>query len=141
MKRYAQVSNGSVVAITFANEMPETESIIDVTDDAVELGWLYVDGDFSEPVIYPQPQNMKMTKLGFKHRFTQPERIAIRQAASSNPVVFDFQDLLDSATYIDISRQDTIDAINQLEQFGLIGEGRAAEILSPPVLEIEQYNG
>ena len=88
-----------------------------------------------------EPENTKMTKLGFKHRFTQPERIAIRQAAASNPVVFDFQDLLDSATYIDIGRQDTIDAINQLEQFGLIGEGRSAEILSPPVLEIEQYNG
>lgn len=86
-------------------------------------------------------QNMKMTKLGFKQRFTAQERIDIRAAAAQNPVVFDFQDLLDSATYVDISRQDTIDAINQLEQFGLIGEGRATEILSPPVLEIEQYNG
>lgn len=140
MKRYAQVSNGVVVAITFANEMPETEFIIDVTEVTAELGWLYSDGGFSEPTPSAQAQNMKMTKLGFKQRFTQPERIAIRQAAASNPVVFDFQDLLDSATYIDISRQDTIDAINQLEQFGLIGEGRAEEILSPPVLEIEQYN-
>lgn len=93
----------------------------------------------TEPL--PQPINTKMTKLGFKQRMTQAERIAIREAAKLNPVVFDFQDLIDSATYIDIARQDTIDAVNQLEEYELLAEGRAAEILAPPVTELEQWLG
>ena len=83
--------------------------------------------------------DMRITKLGFKQRFTQEERIAIRTASSANPVVFDFQDLVDSATFIDLSRQDTADAVNALEQFGLIAAGRASQILSPPVTELERW--
>lgn len=82
-----------------------------------------------------------ITKLAFKQRFTTEERIAIRTAASVNPIVYDFQDLVDSATYIDLERPDTVAAVNALEQYGLIAEGRAAEILSPPVNEDERWNG
>lgn len=82
---------------------------------------------------------MRITKLGFKQRFSQDERIAIRAASAANPVVFDFQDLVDSATFIDLSRKDTVDAVNALEQFGLIAAGRASQILSPPVTELERW--
>lgn len=85
--------------------------------------------------------DMKITKLGFKQRFTQEERIAIRAASAANPVVFDFQDLVDSATFIDLSRADTVSAVNSLEQFGLIANGRAKQILSPPITEVEQWRG
>ena len=83
--------------------------------------------------------DMRITKLGFKQRFSQDERIAIRTASAANPVVFDFQDLVDSATFIDLSRKDTVDAVNALEQFGLIAAGRASQILSPPVTELERW--
>lgn len=83
----------------------------------------------------------RITKLAFKQRLTQAERIAIRNAAKENDLVYDFQDLLDSATFVDLKRQDTIDGVNQLEQSGLLAEGRADEILNAPVQQHEVYRG
>lgn len=91
--------------------------------------------------LFNEPESLKITRLSFKQRFTTAERLAIRAAAVANPLVFDFQDLVDSATYIDLARQDTKDAVNALEQLGLIGAGRAIEILSPPVNEDERWRG
>ena len=91
--------------------------------------------------ITPPAESMKITRLSFKQRFTTDERMAIRAAASANPLVYDFQDLVDSATYIDLERQDTIAAVNALEQLGLIGAGRAIVILSPPINEDEKWRG
>jgi len=89
----------------------------------------------------PAITDTRITKLAFKQRMTQPERIAIRAAAESNPVVFDFQDLVESATFVDLARQDTIDALNTLEAAGLLANGRAAVILTAPVQEIERFKG
>jgi hypothetical protein len=80
----------------------------------------------------------RITKLAFKQRLTQAERIAIRQAAAANAQVFDFQDLVDSATFIDLSRQDTIEGVTTLEAAGLLAEGRAAEILTTPIDDSER---
>ena len=85
--------------------------------------------------------DMRITKLAFKQRFTQAERIAIREAAQTVPEVYDFEDLVNSASFIDLARPDTIAAVHYIEAGGLIAEGRAVEILSPPVTEIEQYRG
>lgn len=89
----------------------------------------------------PEPEviDMRITKLAFKQRFTQDERIAIRAASETIPQVYDFQDLVNSATFIDLSRPDTIAAVNAIEQLGLIEDGRAEVILGPPVEEIERY--
>lgn len=98
-------------------------------------GWVY--GVYSiEPVL-----DMRITGLAFKNRMTADERKAIRRAAATDEDVQDFVDLANSATHIDLSLQQTIDSVNALEQFGLIAEGRAAEILSPPVTDDERYEG
>lgn len=89
----------------------------------------------------PTVTQTKITKLAFKQRMTQAERIAIREAAKTNGMVYDFQDLLDSATYVDLTRQDTIAGVNQLEEAGLLGAGRANEILTAPVQPEEAYKG
>lgn len=91
--------------------------------------------------LFNEPASMKVTRLAFKQRFTTEERLAIRAASAVNPLVYDFQDLVDSATYIDLERKDTVLSVNALEQMGLIGEGRAAEILSPPIDEDERWSG
>ena len=83
--------------------------------------------------------NTKITKLAFKQRLTQSERIAIRTAAATNPIVYDFLDIMDSATFIDLSRQDTIDGVNAMEAAGLLAVGRADEILNNPVQPDEEY--
>lgn len=84
-----------------------------------------------EVVEFPEPEpvrEIQLTKLQFLRRFTAAERIAIR--ASSNPVIVDFMQLLDLAQDVRLDDADTVAGVNYLEQLGLIGEGRAAEILA-----------
>ena len=101
------------------------------------------DGGFGvvEFVNQDEATDMRITGLAFKNRMTADERKAIRRAAATDEDVQDFVDLANSATHIDLSLQQTIDSVNALEQFGLIAEGRAAEILSPPVADDEKYEG
>lgn len=91
------------------------------------------------PFEAPTPDT-RITKLAFKQRLTQAERIGVREAAKTNAQVFDFQDLVDSATFVDLTRQDTIDGLASLEAAGLIGQGRSTEILTAPIQEIERFN-
>jgi plasmid stability protein len=94
--------------------------------------------EFSGRAVY---SGMRITNLSFENRFTRDERKAIRRAALTDEDVQDFVSLAAKATHIDLSLQQTIDSVNALEQMGLIGEGRAAEILSPPVNDDERYEG
>jgi hypothetical protein len=135
MNRYAIIENGKVVNTAVSDEPLASNW---VKSDVAGIGWDY-DGVKFTPA--EMPIEMKITKLSFKQRFTAQERIAIRTAAATNPVVYDFQDLVDSATYIDLARADTIDALKQLEQFGLIAEGRSDVILGPPIAEDEKWRG
>lgn len=70
------------------------------------------------------------TILEFKRRLTQPERVAIRTAAKSNPVVEDFMDLLDAAAEVRSDDPDLIAGLGLLEQAGLLAEGRADQIMN-----------
>ncbi len=42
------------------------------------------------------------------------------------------------ATYIDLSRADIQNGVNQLEAYGMIGSGRADQILTAPIQDIER---
>lgn len=140
MPIYAQISNdNTVVAVSFLSSQVNDDNMILISSDQlVSVGDKYLDGEFIRPnVIQPKV----ITKLAFKQRLTQAERIAIRAAASSNPIVFDFLDILDSATFVDLQRADTIDGINAMEVAGLLAVGRATEILNAPVQDHERFNG
>jgi hypothetical protein len=132
MARYAIVQNEKVVNVVISDS-PEPSWILSTS---ANVGDDYVDGVFA----YCQPTaDMRITKLAFKQRFTAAERIAIREAAKTVPEVYDFEDLVNSAAFIDLARPDTIAAVHYIEAGGLIAEGRAVEILSPPVEDIERY--
>ena len=87
--------------------------------------------------IKEQPET-RITQLAFKLRLTQAERIALRQAAENNAEVADFIDLINSASYVDLTDQRTIDSLQQLEQSGLLQAGRSDQIRADPVKPIEQ---
>ena len=70
----------------------------------------------------------QLTRLEFLTRFTSSERIAIR--ASTDPIVIDFMELLNLATYIDVGDQTTIDGVNYLASQNLIANSRVTEILA-----------
>lgn len=73
-------------------------------------------------------KNATVTKLAYLRRFTQTERIAIN--ASTDPIVQDFMALLNMAQEIVLTDPDTMHGTSYLEQAGLIGPNRAAEILA-----------
>jgi hypothetical protein len=71
-----------------------------------------------------------LTKLEYLRRFTMEERIAVRQAAESSPMLADYLAMMELAEEIDTGDADTIGAVNMLEQVGLIAAGRANEVLN-----------
>ena len=99
---------------------------------AIELG---VDGlgffPFTpEPPPPPEPGPPELNKIDFLRLFTQAERITIRQAAKVNPLVEDYQDMLNQASIVKLSDPDIQAGLPALEAAGIIGPGRAAQILA-----------
>lgn len=70
-----------------------------------------------------------ITKLQFLRRFTMQERIAIRAAQASDPIINDFMTLLDMAQEISTSDPDTVMGMQYLASQGLLTAERVAEIL------------
>ena len=71
-----------------------------------------------------------LTKVAYLKRFTQAERMAIRGAAKESPQVEDYVELLNLSEEVDLDDPETVLGVNTLEAAGLIGAGRAAEILA-----------
>lgn len=91
----------------------------------------------------------RVTVLAFRNRFTMDEKIATELAAVDNPsaamaarqlaaAVRVLSRDTESATFIDLSRTDTRNGVMMLEQYGIIGAGRALAILDSPVTDVER---
>ena len=104
-----------------------------------------------EPIPPHVPPKL-ITKLAFRNRFTQAEKVAIEIASLDNPAATmqqraqaaalraSQQDVA-VATYIDLTRADTRAGVQALEAAGLLAAGRAIEILdAEPALE-ERWHG
>lgn len=82
------------------------------------------------PVTDVPVKAMTWTKLEYLRRFTQAERIGIRDAAKVVPELFDYMELLALAEEIRSDDPDIAAALAMLEGAGLIASGRAQEILN-----------
>ena len=69
------------------------------------------------------------SQTAWKRRFSQEERVAIRDAAAVNAVLSDYMDLMAGTPEIFNDDPDTVRAVRMLEQAGLIAQGRADEVL------------
>lgn len=109
--------------------------------------------DGGQWVISNLPPPMRhITKLAFRNRFTQAEKVTIEMAQLDNPAATmqaraqaaalraSQQDIV-CATYIDLGRADTRAGVQQLESAGLLAAGRAAQILDAPIGDTEVYRG
>ena len=87
-----------------------------------------------EPTPVPPPAVI-LNKVDFLRLFYQQERIDIRAAGVVNPIIADYQYMLDAAVTVNLQDPDILTGVPLLEQAGLIGPGRAAQILAnePPV--------
>jgi hypothetical protein len=75
-------------------------------------------------------KDTKITKRAFIKRFTVVEYATIKTAAEQNPTLDYYWQLFMLAEYIDLGDLDTIQGVHMLEQVGLLGTGRAQEILN-----------
>lgn len=78
----------------------------------------------------PTIQSRVLSKLEYLRRFTSEERVTIRAAAKQSPMLEDYLAMMELAEEINTGDADTIAAVQMLEQAGLIGEGRANEVLN-----------
>lgn len=134
--------------------------VADHWDDAIDVtdvhprpapGWTYsgTSGTFSPPVPVPAVEDRRVTRLAFRNRFTQAELVALEIASLDNPAATmqarqQAASLrvmlanLQAASWIDLQRPDTRTGVQQLEAAGLLGAGRALEILDAPIADIER---
>lgn len=74
------------------------------------------------------PMLRKITAIAFKQRLTGGERIAIRTAGATDPIVADFLDLLATSTLVDLDHADTVNGLAYLVSESLLDADRPAEI-------------
>lgn len=77
-----------------------------------------------------KPTPRPISKLAFMERFTDEELAAIYAAAKTDVRVEVWMDKLKLAGEVDLNDPRTKAGVRALEAFGLIGEGRAEQILS-----------
>ena len=109
-------------------------------------GYAWMDLPYQAPAPAPpaDPEPQRITRLAFRNRFTQAEKVTMEIAALDNPAATMPQrqqaaalraNLADTAaaTFIDLLRPDTRTGVLSLEAGGLLAAGRALEILDTPV--------
>lgn len=93
----------------------------------------------------------RVTRLAFRNRFTQAEKVMVELAGLDDPTASMAQrqqaaairvHLADvaAAAFVDLARAETRSGVQSLEAGGLIGVGRAAEILDAPVTPEERLS-
>lgn len=153
---YAQLDEaGIVTSVTQAAGAIDAPHLVALPAlDHALLGQVYnpATGGFSAPPALPAPVFTRLTKLGFRGRFAQAEKTAIELASLDDPAAAMAQRaqaadirvyLADvaSATYIDPQRPETRAGVQALEAAGLIGAGRALQILDAPIQATEAFMG
>lgn len=92
-------------------------------------GWGYVGGAFVAPPPPAPAPKQPITRLAFLRRFPAEARIAIRAAATTDPVLADAMSLLDLAEDVLTDDPDTLRLIGYCQQQGLLTAAQAAVIL------------
>lgn len=86
----------------------------------------------------------RVTRLAFRNRFMQPEKVALELASQHDPAASmparqqaaalrAYLADVAAASFIDLARTDTRAGVQYLETAGLLGEGRALQILDAPI--------
>lgn len=105
-----------------------------------------------QPAVVHTAGPRRITKLAFRNRFTQAEKVAIELAAADDPAAPAEQRLLAAtlranladqrdAEFIDLDFHDTQIGVQTLENHGLIGPGRADTILGAAIQPHEAFEG
>lgn len=147
----AFIKNGAVVEIKDVTD-EELHPIVNNYDQVVEItnenprpgvGWRYEDNKWLIPLGESGAPSMIITRLAFRNRFTMSEKAVLYTAAATPQGVGlkVYLDDLAAATFVDLSRADTIASVNYLATLGIITSARATEILTTVPTLVETYKG
>lgn len=141
--KYARiVSNAAVDVRTESPEgcfTPDIAAQFVTVPDQVEDGWTINEGVWSapaipEPVVPPAPVVIppKVSPVEFMLLFKSPERIAIKAARPTDPVIDDFMDIVEDTrlTFVDLGLQSTQDALNYFVFKTILTPERKDQILT-----------
>lgn len=124
-----------------------------------EMAWAVGNSDIGDawdgeaytkpPAPEPPPRDRHITKLAFRNRYTQSEKVGIELASIDDPTAtmtirqqkaairVSLADTA-AATFIDLERTDTRAGVMALETAGLLGAGRALQILDAEIIDSER---
>lgn len=134
------IQNNRIVATaTDDYEGPELYITAPADFDMARMGDYVYDG-----TSLSLPPDTRITRLAFRNRFTQAEKVMLELAALDDPTAPMAQRqqaaairvyLADVAasTFVDLARADTRAGVQALEAAGLLAPGRALQILDAPV--------
>ena len=109
--------------------------------DEVSHVWRLADGLWQAPPEVPAPiapasiEYVKVSPIEFMLFFTNTERVAIKAARPTDPVIDDFMDILGDPrlTYVDTSLSSIKETLDYLVGKAILEESRVNEILSGTV--------
>jgi hypothetical protein len=133
--KWAWVVNGAVYTVVESDEAPEFDdgTVVQVVGAAVSAGWKWDGSAFTPP-----PSNRRITRLAFRRRLTDAEKVAIYTASASSAAIRIYLDDLTAADYIDLDDSAVLVGLQALETAGLLAAGRASAIVSAVVAERER---
>lgn len=139
MTNYARIIDNVAVDVCAdpANSFhPDIAREFEPVPDDVQHGWVLKGGQWSAPAPAPdpapQPQYPKVSPVEFLLLFTSGERVAIREARLTDPVIDDFFDLVEDPrlTFVDLALPSVQGALHYLAATGMITDARREEILT-----------
>jgi hypothetical protein len=139
MSKFAKVVNDTVIEVLDTLEgriHPALHGEYLQVPDAVEPGFVKTGRKFEAPVPVaaaapPPPEPVTViSRLNFLRRFTRAERIALRAAETTDPVVSDFLLMLTLAEDVDLTSPDVTEGLVYLEANGFVTAERGDAIRS-----------
>lgn len=138
MAKYARIVND--VAVDVSGNPAEqfhpdiAKEFVSVPEE-VEYGWTLAGGKWQkpEPIVIPERAAYPMVgAIEYQMLFTSAERVAIKAAGKTDPVIADYLDILadQRLTAIDMGSQFTQDALTYMVSKQLLTEERKQEILT-----------
>lgn len=144
MSNFARIIN--IVAVDVSTNPqeqfhPDIAAEFEPVPDDVQAGWARNEaGEWEAPAPTPEPtpaptESPKVSPVEFKLLFTAQERVAIKAARASDPVIDDFLSIIEDPrlTHVNLGLQSTQDALGYLETKGVITDARRGQILAGQV--------